>query len=232
MSFLEMLDVVNERPDRARARSRSRSITTAARASAASCALMINGVPHGPSAATTTCQLHMRRFKDGDDDLRSSRGARGRSRSSRTSSSTAARSTASSRPAASSRCNTGGAPDAQRDPDPEGRRRRARWTPPRASAAAPASPPARTPRRCSSSRAKISHLALLPQGQPERDRRVPWRWSRRWTRRGFGNCTNDGECEAACPKEISVDIIAQMNRDFVHASFAHRGDESKADGAG
>ena len=64
--------------------------------------------------------------------------------------------------------------------------------------------------------AKVSHLGLLPQGQPERDSRV-WNMVSQMDKEGFGNCTNQFECEAACPKEISVQFIAQMNRDYIKA---------------
>jgi succinate dehydrogenase / fumarate reductase iron-sulfur subunit len=66
--------------------------------------------------------------------------------------------------------------------------------------------------------AKVSHLALLPQGQPERYQRV-LSMVARMEQEGFGSCTNIGECEAACPKGISLDFIARMNRDYIGASF-------------
>jgi succinate dehydrogenase / fumarate reductase iron-sulfur subunit len=68
--------------------------------------------------------------------------------------------------------------------------------------------------------AKVSHLALLPQGQPEREDRAR-RMVARMDAEGFGNCTNHGECEASCPKGISVDHIARLNRDFLKATLAH-----------
>ena len=67
--------------------------------------------------------------------------------------------------------------------------------------------------------AKIPQLALLPQGHPERERRVR-PWSSRWTLEGFGGCSNHGECEAACPKGISIVNIARMRREYVKASRA------------
>jgi succinate dehydrogenase / fumarate reductase iron-sulfur subunit len=72
--------------------------------------------------------------------------------------------------------------------------------------------------------AKISHLGLLPQGQPERMRRAEAMVSQ-MNQELFGSCTNIGECEAVCPKGIKLEVIARMNRDFIHASFTHR-DES------
>jgi succinate dehydrogenase / fumarate reductase iron-sulfur subunit len=67
--------------------------------------------------------------------------------------------------------------------------------------------------------AKVSHLGLLPQGQPERERRVVQMLNAH-DAEGFGACTNHGECEAACPKEISIDFIAQLNRDYLRATLA------------
>jgi succinate dehydrogenase / fumarate reductase iron-sulfur subunit len=69
--------------------------------------------------------------------------------------------------------------------------------------------------------AKASHLGLLPQGQPERLDRAG-RMVARHDREGFGNCTNIGECEAACPKEISIEFIARLNHDLIRASFHRR----------
>jgi len=79
--------------------------------------------------------------------------------------------------------------------------------------------------------AKVSHLALLPQGQPEREERVR-RMVAQMDEEGFGGCTNHGECETACPKGIDVSNIARLNRDFLKASLTHgrrapqRGDSS------
>ena len=72
--------------------------------------------------------------------------------------------------------------------------------------------------------AKVSHLALLPQGDPERGRRVR-RMVEQMDREGFGNCTNYYECEAACPKEIRVEFIAKMNREYLAAVAAGKGDD-------
>jgi succinate dehydrogenase / fumarate reductase iron-sulfur subunit len=79
--------------------------------------------------------------------------------------------------------------------------------------------------------AKLSHLGLLPQGQPERYQRV-LSMVARMEREGFGSCTNIGECEAACPKEISLDFIARMNRDYIKASMLRGGKASRKSGAG
>ena len=133
--------------------------------------LMINGWPHGPERGTTTCQLHMRSFKRRRRPSTSSPGGPGRSRSSRTWSSTAAPSTASSRPAASSRST----PAARRTPTPS---RCRRPTPETAMDAAACIGCGACVAACPNASAmlfvaaKVSHLALLPQGQPERARRV------------------------------------------------------------
>jgi succinate dehydrogenase / fumarate reductase iron-sulfur subunit len=71
--------------------------------------------------------------------------------------------------------------------------------------------------------AKIAHLALLPQGQPERERRVTAMVAQAGQEL-FGSCTNIGECEAVCPKEIKLEVIARMNRDFLKASWTGRGE--------
>src|SRR5262249_61932667 len=79
--------------------------------------------------------------------------------------------------------------------------------------------------------AKVAHLGLLPQGQPERDRRV-LNMVAQMDAEGFGSCTNHFECEAACPKSISVRFIARMNRDYLLASLVHHGQAERADGGG
>ena len=94
----------------------------------------------------------------------------------------------------------------QRHPGPEGRTPSSRWTPPPASAAAPASPPARTPRRCSSRRPRSSQLGAPAAGPAGARARACARWSRPMDAEGFGDCTNHGECEAACPKGIQLDV--------------------------
>ena len=84
---------------------------------------------------------------------------------------------------------------------------------PRASAAAPAWRPVRTLPAALFTGAKITHLGLLPQGQPERQERA-LRMVHQFNAEQFGSCTNIGECEAVCPKEIKLEVIARMNRDF------------------
>ena len=167
MSFLEMLDLVNERL----ITDGKEPITfdhDCREGICGTCSLMINGQAHGPQKGTATCQLHMRKFADGDtitiEPWRATAFP-----SSRTSWSTGRRSTASSSPAGSSP-----PPPAARPTPTSSRSRRPwptrPWTPRPASAAAPASPPARTARPSCSPAAKVAHLNLLPQGQAERYR--------------------------------------------------------------
>jgi succinate dehydrogenase / fumarate reductase, iron-sulfur subunit len=220
MSFLEMLDVVNEglieRDEDPIAFDHD-----CREGICGSCGFMINGEAHGPMPGTTVCQLHMRHFKDGDElylepwrarafpvvkDLAVSRNALDR---------IIAAGGYISVP-------TGSAPDGNAIPVPKEKQERAMDAAacigcgacvaacPNASAALFTS-------------AKISHLGLLPQGQPERQRRVVSMVAQ-MNAEVFGNCTNIGECEAACPKLIRIENIALMNRDFLKASWAARGE--------
>jgi succinate dehydrogenase / fumarate reductase iron-sulfur subunit len=183
------------------------------------CGLMINGVPHGPQAATTACQLHMRTFKDGDEiwvepfrarafpvlrDLVVDRGSFDRVIQAGGFISVRA----GSAPEANGiRINKGDADMAFDAAACIG-----------CGACVAACPNASASLFTS---AKIGHLGLLPQGQPQRDRRVLG-MVRQMDAEGFGSCTNHRECEAACPKEISIAFIARMNRDFVAASARER----------
>ena len=182
-----------------------------------SCGMMINGQAHGPERGTATCQLHMRKFSDGDHvTIEPWRAA---SRSSRTSSSTAARSTASSRPGGYISVGTGGAPDGNLIPIPK----------PVADAAMDAAAcigcgacVAACPNGAAQlfTSAKMQHLNLMPQGQAERwDRTIEMVETMETY---FGSCTNHRECEAACPKSISIDFIALMNRDYAKAQLKQR----------
>jgi succinate dehydrogenase / fumarate reductase iron-sulfur subunit len=197
MSFLEMLDVVNEVCSR-RARSRSPSTTTAARASA-DVRLVINGVPHGPQQGTTTCQLHMRQFEDGDEiwiepwratafpvlrDLVVDRGAFDRI--------IQAGGYVSVR--------TGSARDANDQPSPK-RRPIWPWMPPSASAAAPAWPHAPTPSASLFVAAKVAHLG--PSARAARAPRAP--------QHGPARVTAPTTSEAA--PQADQRRVARMNRD-------------------
>jgi succinate dehydrogenase / fumarate reductase iron-sulfur subunit len=189
---------------------------------------MINGVAHGPMKATATCQLHMRSFRDGEEiyiepwrarafpvikDLVVNRGALDRI--------IAAGGYISA--------NTGGARDANSIPvakhDADGAMDAAACIGCGACIAA-------CPNGSASlfTAAKISHLGLLPQGQPERTRRAE-RMVAQMDTEGFGHCTLYGECQDACPKEISIDTIARMNRDYLVATVT-RTEEKVLGGTG
>jgi succinate dehydrogenase / fumarate reductase iron-sulfur subunit len=212
-SFLEMLDVLNERLAE-QGKEPVGFEHDCREGVCGSCAIMINGTPHGKERLTATCQLHMRKFADGEEiwiepwrsrslpvlkDLITDRSALDRI--------IAAGGFISVR--------TGSAPEANSVPVPR----------PAAEAATDAAAcigcgacVAACPNGSAMlfTAAKIAHLGLLPQGQPER-------WARaramveQMDREGFGNCSNHGACETVCPKGITVDTIARLNRDLVTA---------------
>jgi succinate dehydrogenase / fumarate reductase iron-sulfur subunit len=182
-----------------------------------SCGLVINGIPHGPDRGATTCQVHMRRFRNGDTitvepfrarafpvlkDLIVDRGALDRI--------IAAGGYVS--------MNVGGAPDANSIPvskdTADVAMDNAQCIGCGASVAACKNAAAHL-----FTSAKVAHLGLLPQGEPERYRRVV-RMVEQMDAEGFGACSNEGECEAVCPKEIAIRSIARMNRDYLKASLA------------
>jgi succinate dehydrogenase / fumarate reductase iron-sulfur subunit len=223
MSFLEMLDVVNERLI-AQGEEPIAFDHDCREGICGSCGMMINGVAHGPVRGAATCQLHLRSFKDGEEvivepwrakafpvvrDLVVDRSAFDRI--------VAAGGYISAR--------TGAVPDANA----------VLVTKESADEAMDAAAcigcgacVAACPNASASlfTAAKITHLGLLPQGQPERSRRVI-RMVSQMDMESFGNCTNLGECQEACPKLISIDVIARMNRDFLRASIS-RGQEAEA----
>jgi len=213
-SFLEMLDIVNERLIEG-GKEPVAFDSDCREGICGNCSLVINGIPHGPQRGTTCCQLHMRHFKDGDEiyiepwraepfpvikDLVVDRGAFDRIM--------AAGGYVSVR--------TGAAPDGNAIPIPKTKADLAMD-------AAQCIGCGACVAACKNGSAmlfvaaKVSQLALLPQGQPERDRRVLG-MVRKMDDEGFGNCTNQYECEAVCPKEISASFIARMNRDYAVAS--------------
>jgi succinate dehydrogenase iron-sulfur subunit len=218
MSFLELLDVLNE--------------TLAGRGQepvafdhdcregiCGACSLVINGTPHGPQKATTSCQLHLRSFKDGDTidvepwraralpvikDLVVDRSALD----------------AIIAAGGYITAPTGSAPDAHALPVPK--------------ADADTAFDAATCIGCGAcvaacpngsamlfTAAKVTHLGRLPQGQPERHSRV-LEMVKAHDDAGFGGCSNTGECTAVCPKGIGLDTIAQLNRDYRRARLARR----------
>ncbi|HLA79066.1 MAG TPA: succinate dehydrogenase/fumarate reductase iron-sulfur subunit [Vicinamibacteria bacterium] len=228
MSFLEMLDVVNE--GLIQAGQEPIAFDHDCREGICGmCGMVINGRAHGPRKATTACQLHMRSFEDGEEitiepwraaafpvikDLVVDRGPLDR---------IIAAGGFISAP-------TGSAPDANAIPIPK---QKADLAMDAAAcigcgACIAACPNASAMLFVS---AKISQLGLLPQGQPERDLRAR-KMVAQMDAEGFGTCTNHGECEAACPKEIRLEFIARMNRDFIKASLADRGESKRSEGAG
>ncbi len=218
MSFLEMLDVVNEELI-ARGEAPIAFEHDCREGICGSCGFVINGVPHGPRRGTTVCQLHMRGFKDGDvvtiepwraaafpvvKDLVVDRSAFDRI----------------IQAGGFISAPTGAAPDANAILVPKEDADRAFDA---AACIGCGACVAACPNASAMlfTAAKVSHLGLLPQGQPER-------WARAcdmvaaMDREQFGSCTNMGECEAVCPKEISIAFIARLNRDLVKASFRGR----------
>jgi succinate dehydrogenase / fumarate reductase iron-sulfur subunit len=218
MSFLEMLDVVNE--GLIEKGELPISFDHDCREGiCGSCGMMINGVAHGPERGTAACQLHMRSFKDGDEiwvepwrakafpvvkDLCVNRGALDRI--------IAAGGYISSY--------TGGAPDGNAIPVPKERVDAAMDA---AACIGCGACVAACPNGSASlfTAAKVSHLGLLPQGQPERFRRVLTMVAQ-MDEEHFGHCTLYGECQEACPKEISIDTISRMNRDYLRATLTAR----------
>ena len=215
MSFLEMLDVVNER------------LTLQGEVPIAfdhdcregicgMCSLMINGIAHGPMKGTATCQLHMRSFRNGDTiyiepwrarafpvikDLTVDRSALDRI----------------IQAGGFITAPTGGAQDANSILVPK---ESVESSMDAAACIGCGACVAACPNASASlfTAAKITHLGLLPQGQPERYRRA-LQMVERMDLENFGNCTLHGECQEACPKEISIDAITRMNRDFIRAEL-------------
>ena len=227
MSFLEMLDVVNEGLIEG-GQSPIAFDHDCREGICGSCGLMINGIAHGPQKGTATCQLHMRSFKDGDTlyiepwrarafpvnkDLSVKRGALDRI----------------IQAGGFIRASTGGARDANEILIPK---QDADVSMDAAACIGCGACVAACPNGSASlfTAAKITHLGMLPQGQPERYRRA-LNMVTQMDLEHFGHCTLFGECQEACPKEISIDTISRMNRDFIKASVTQR-EESAAGGAG
>jgi succinate dehydrogenase / fumarate reductase iron-sulfur subunit len=215
MSFLEMLDVLNEQLVK-KGEEPVAFDHDCREGICGSCSMMINGLAHGPERGTTTCQLHMRSFADGDaiyiepwrarafpvvKDLVCDRTAFDRI----------------IQVGGFVGVNTGGAPDGNALPVPKVAAERAMDAAEciGCGACVAACPNASAMLFLS---AKVGHLGALPQGQPERKMRVRTMVLQH-DREGFGHCTNINECEAACPKEISVEFIAQLNRDFISSAI-------------
>ena len=214
-SFLEMLDLLNQHLiDR-----NEEPVTfdhDCREGICGMCGLVINGIAHGPKKAITTCQLHMREFKDGDTVVVEP----WRSRAFPVIKDLMVDRTSLDRIIHAGgyvSINTGAAPDANAIPVPKGKAERAMDA---AACIGCGACVAACPNSSAMlfTSAKLAHLNLLPQGQAERyDRAVLM--VDQMDAEGFGGCTNYGECEAVCPKEISLDFIAMMNRDYAKSKL-------------
>jgi succinate dehydrogenase / fumarate reductase iron-sulfur subunit len=217
MSFLEMLDVVNEQLN-AEGREPIAFEHDCREGICGSCGMMINGQAHGPQRGTATCQLHMRKFSDGDEihiepwraaafpvlrDLIVDRTAFDEI--------VAAGGYITAPTGAASDANLTLVPKEVADAAMDA-----------AACIGCGACVAACPNSAAQlfTSAKVNHLSLLPQGQPERYARVAAMVDT--MEEYFGSCTNHGECQDACPKEISIDFIAYMNRDYVKAQFKNR----------
>ncbi len=228
MSFLEMLDVVNE------------ELTLGGKRPIAfdhdcregicgSCGMMINGVAHGPQKGTAACQLHMRQFEDGDEitiepwrarafpvlkDLCVNRNALDRI----------------VQAGGYISINTGNAPEANSVPVSKVEADHAMDA---AACIGCGACVAACPNASASlfTAAKVTHLGVLPQGQPERYLRA-LKMVDQMDLEGFGSCSLFGECQEACPKQISLDTIMQMNRDYMKAIAIGAGEEFSPSSSG
>ncbi len=214
MSFLEMLDVLNEQLIEAGEEGVAFD-HDCREGICGMCSLMINGQAHGPDNATTTCQLHMRRFNDGDTitiepwrassfpvlrDLVVDRTSFDRIIQAGGYVST----------------NTGNAPDGNAIPVP-GKVQEIAMDAAACIGCGACVAACKNASAMLFVSAKVAQLAVLPQGKAERGERVI-NMVAQMDKEGFGHCTNTSECEAACPAEVSVDNIARLNREYVRAS--------------
>ncbi len=218
MSFLEMMDVLNEQLI-VEKKSPIAFDHDCREGICGSCSMTINGSPHGPQTGTTTCQLHMRKFKDGDTivvepwrsgvfpvvrDLTVDRSAFDRIIQS----------------GGYISVNTGQAPDGNAIPIEKDLASNAFDA---AACIGCGACVAACPNGSAMlfTAAKVSHLNQLPQGEVEKTRRTASMVAQ-MDKEGFGMCSNVGACEAECPKEISIEHIARMNRDYVASIFGGR----------
>lgn len=228
MSFLEMLDVLNEDLI-AKGEDPVAFDHDCREGICGTCGVVIDGVPHGPVPATTTCQLHMRTFADGATIYIEP----WRAKSFPILKDLCVDRSAFDRVIASGgfiTAPTGTPQDANALPVPK---ENADLAMDAAACIGCGACVAACPNASAMLfvGAKVSHLGLLPQGQPERSRRVRLMVGA-MDDEGFGGCTNHGECESACPKSISVEFIARMNRDYLISVVAARPDSGSKGGAG
>ncbi len=215
MSFLEMLDVVNDKLSE-KGEEPIAFDHDCREGICGMCSMVINGVPHGGHKGVTTCQLHMRHFNDGDEiyiepwrakafpvvkDLVVDRSAFDRIIAS----------------GGFVGVSTGGTPDANATPIPK-RDADAAFDAATCIGCGACVAACKNASAMLFVSAKVSHLAHLPQGQPERYERVT-NMVAQMEKEGFGNCSNLSQCEAVCPKEISVKTIAELNRDTIVAAI-------------
>jgi succinate dehydrogenase / fumarate reductase iron-sulfur subunit len=218
MSFLEMLDVVNEGLIK-KGEDAIAFDSDCREGICGTCSLVVNGIAHGPDRGTTVCQLHMRRFTDGDTitvepwrakafpivkDLIVDRSAFDRIIAA----------------GGYTSVNVGGAQDGNTILIPKDVAETAMDSAACIGCGACVAACKNASAHLFMS-AKISHLALLPQGQPERSTRVAAMIAQA-DAEGFGSCSNEGECEAVCPKEIPISNIARMTREYVRSLFTPR----------
>jgi succinate dehydrogenase / fumarate reductase, iron-sulfur subunit len=227
MSFLEMLDVVNERLIE-KGEEPIAFDHDCREGICGMCGFMINGVAHGPERATTVCQLHMRHFKDGDELYLEP----WRSRAFPVIRDLAVNRSAFDRIIAAGgyiSAHTGSAPDGNAILVPK---ENAELSMDAAACIGCGACVAMCPNGSAAlfTGAKIAHLGTLPQGQPERYQRAMGMVGQ-VTLEAFGSCTNIGECEAVCPKGIKLEVIARMNRDFLRAQWSERGAAEETVGA-
>src|SRR5689334_3359019 len=218
MSMLECLDVLNEQLVE-RGEDPVAFEHDCREGICGSCGFMINGIAHGPIPATTVCQLTMRHFKDGETLVLEP----WRARSFPMIKDLVVDRRAFDRIIASGgyiSVSTGSAPDGNAIPVAKAIADRAMDA---AACIGCGACVAACPNASAAlfTGAKIMHLGILPQGKPERDRRAV-RMVTQMNAEGFGGCTNIGECTGACPKEIPLEVIAAMNRDFIRGSWHAR----------
>jgi succinate dehydrogenase / fumarate reductase iron-sulfur subunit len=218
MSFLEMLDVVNEELT-LKGEDPIAFDSDCREGICGMCGFMINGVAHGPRRSTTVCQLHMRKFKDRDVLYLEPWRARAFP---------VIRDLIVDRSAFDRIIAAGGFISVPAGSAPDGNvilvpKQNADLAMDAAACIGCGACVAACPNASASlfTGAKITHLGALPQGQPERYERVE-RMVAEASRELFGSCTNIAECEAVCPKEIKLEVIARMNRDFIKASWTKR----------